>query len=263
MVTGKGGTKLYLDGLLRGTNKYSGSFSAMGNDEHNYFGRNNWRLLFPLIEDLQGQMDEVRVWRTARSSEQIRENMFKKLTGNEPDLVGLWNFDDPANPGRDFSPGAHHGKLFGQAAAVKEATPTALLNGKVTDAAGTPLAGARIEVRQQGGEITKATTDATGGYVVMVFEHCDLFVTTGKLSAYRLGFHPSGDAMQKLDWTLAPVTAAATQYPAGTVVTRVLTDEFGNFDFANVQPGRYQLRAQVLHEQAWYQAGGILLAEGG
>ena len=39
-------------------------------------------------------MDEFRVWRGARTGDQIRENMFRQLTGKEPDLVCLLNFDD-------------------------------------------------------------------------------------------------------------------------------------------------------------------------
>jgi hypothetical protein len=62
-------------------------------------------------------MDEVRVWKVARTAEQIRENLSKPLTGSEPGLVGLWNFDDPANPGRDASPNHHDGKLIGNARA--------------------------------------------------------------------------------------------------------------------------------------------------
>jgi hypothetical protein len=60
-------------------------------------------------------MDEVRVWNTARTVEQIRENLLQRLTGSEPGLVALWNFDDPANPGRDASPNHRDAKLVGNA----------------------------------------------------------------------------------------------------------------------------------------------------
>jgi len=65
-----------------------------------------------------GELTEVRVWKTARTREQIRENLAKKLTGSEPGLAALWNFDDPANPGRDASPNRHDGKLMGNARVV-------------------------------------------------------------------------------------------------------------------------------------------------
>ena len=95
----------------------------------------------PQPSDLHGQLDEFRVWKVQRTAEQIRDGMSKKLTGREPGLVGLWNFDDPENPGRDASPGAHHGKLIGQATTVKAALP-AIVYGKITDASGKSLASA-------------------------------------------------------------------------------------------------------------------------
>lgn len=41
-----------------------------------------------------GQIDDVRLWNTARSQSQIRSNMNKKLTGNETNLVGYWNMNE-------------------------------------------------------------------------------------------------------------------------------------------------------------------------
>src|SRR5262249_16704237 len=41
-------------------------------------------------------------------------------TGQEPDLVGLWNFDDPANPGREASPNHRDAKLIGGAKVVRQ-----------------------------------------------------------------------------------------------------------------------------------------------
>lgn len=49
-----------------------------------------------------GEIDEVRIWNVSRTSEQI--NAFKdvEITGNEPGLVGYWNFSD--GPGDNVVP---------------------------------------------------------------------------------------------------------------------------------------------------------------
>ena len=65
-----------------------------------------------------GNIDEVRVWNFARTAGQIRENYQRSLDGTETGLVGWWNFDDSANPGKDRSRGGHHGKVVGNAVVV-------------------------------------------------------------------------------------------------------------------------------------------------
>jgi hypothetical protein len=75
-----------------GVEQLSGPFFGKGGNMHVRLGNSDFGQL------MQGAMDEVRVWKTARTGEQIRENIAKPLTGSEPGLVALWNFDDPANP---------------------------------------------------------------------------------------------------------------------------------------------------------------------
>jgi signal transduction histidine kinase/CheY-like chemotaxis protein/ligand-binding sensor domain-containing protein/protocatechuate 3,4-dioxygenase beta subunit len=123
-VSGKAGMKLYLNGALAGTNDSSGSFAALGNRQVNRLGKT----VSDNPNDLpfQGVLDEVRVWQGERSEQQIREHMSRPLSGQEAGLIGLWNFDHPADPGHDASPGAHHGKLVGKARAVPASDALAL-----------------------------------------------------------------------------------------------------------------------------------------
>jgi signal transduction histidine kinase/ligand-binding sensor domain-containing protein/DNA-binding NarL/FixJ family response regulator len=264
-VSGTGGMKLYYNGMVVGTNASESSFGRLPAEFRAYLGKSNWEE----DADFQGQMDEVRLWKGQRSAEEIRQNMLKRLTGNEPGLLALWNFDDPANPGHDSSPGAHHATLRGQATTVLTAPPATMLIGAVTDSSGRSIAGARIGMHESGGrEARSVTTDASGHYEIIVPAKCDLFVTTGKLSAYRFGFEPSREAWQQLVWTLQEARTSKSetqnpeskmeQFPSGTVAAKVLTDDNGNFDFPDVQPGAYQLRAQVLEGKAWFKAGEIL-----
>ncbi len=68
-----------------------------------------------MANPLNGSLDEVRVWSAARTEEQLREGMTQRLTGQEPGLTALWNFDDPQNPGRDATGHGHDGELKGPA----------------------------------------------------------------------------------------------------------------------------------------------------
>jgi PAS domain S-box-containing protein len=239
-VTGTNGMRLYLNGTLVATNAFTDRFFTTRPVRQAFLGHS----ILSDDQNLRGELDEVRLWRTARTSEQIRDGINRKLTGNEPGLVGLWNFDDPANPGRDASLGAHHGKLIGQAVVTNAALPV-IVFGTVTRlsqgpalgartalpartsasqpadvAVRAPASGASVTVRRPNGEERRFTANDAGEYAATVnpSERCDFFVTTGELSAYRLGFQPTAEPQQRLDWTLAdPEKTAVT---LGAVRTR-------------------------------------------
>src|SRR5207247_7623552 len=103
-----------------------------------------------------------------------------------------------------------HGKLTGQTNVV-DATLPALVFGKISGAAGSPLSNASVEIHQAGQPDRRINANDAGEYAITLASagRCDLFVTTGKLSAYRLGFQSSREAQQRLDWTLAETQGAA------------------------------------------------------
>jgi concanavalin A-like lectin/glucanase superfamily protein len=118
-VSGPGGMKLYVNGVLMGEHTNAASFADIKVTQTNYFGRglvNN-----RTDQDFRGQIDEIRVWNHRRTEAQIRENMSKRLTGKEAGLAGLWNFDD--GTANDSSPNVHHGNLQGNARLVAAEWP--------------------------------------------------------------------------------------------------------------------------------------------
>ena len=190
-VTGKGGMKLYLNGVLVGEDSFSGSFSSVGNTEMNFFGRSQWED----NSDFKGQIDEVRVWKVARTKGQIRSTMHKRLTGREPNLVGLWNFD--AGDARDLSASNHHGQMVGAARCVAEELPKdsilrkpVAISGTVIDPDVGLLPNVLVKLLHQGSLVKQTETDATGKYQLVIFPaHADfdLVVTYGEKGCYLRG----------------------------------------------------------------------------
>lgn len=68
------------------------------------------------LRPLVGQIDEVRVWNTALTGEQILAGMDQRLTGREPNLVAYWNFD--SGTANDLTPFGNNGTLVGQSRIV-------------------------------------------------------------------------------------------------------------------------------------------------
>ena len=120
-VSGKEGMKLYLDGVLVAEHPYTGSFSSIINGDNNYIGEDNWGV--GQISDFDGQMDEIRVWKVARTQKQIRETMFKSLRDDEPGLVGYWIFEGEGGIVSDVTGNGHDGEFFGDATRVASERP--------------------------------------------------------------------------------------------------------------------------------------------
>ncbi|HSU54797.1 MAG TPA: LamG-like jellyroll fold domain-containing protein, partial [Candidatus Dormibacteraeota bacterium] len=138
--------------------------------------------------DFDGQVAELRLWNRVRTEAEIKGNIFQKLSGQETNLIGLWNFSDPANPGRDVSSADHDGKLVGQAKTVTTSSPppadsvswsvasgravrpTIELFGTITSSSGTPASRAAVSLSQDGVEIRRTVGDTNGAYSLTLLE---------------------------------------------------------------------------------------------
>lgn len=78
--------RLYINGALDSTVTYT-SLGDITNSDDLVLGASGFG-------SFEGQIDEVRVWDVARSSEEIASSITTPLVGNEPDLVGYWPFDE-------------------------------------------------------------------------------------------------------------------------------------------------------------------------
>jgi PAS domain S-box-containing protein len=122
---------------------------------------------------LHGQLDEVRLWAVKRTGGQIRERMFARLAGDENGLIALWNFDDPARPGRDATGRGFDAILRGNAASVAASLPTevvppTVLSGTVTDPDGRVLSGVDVRLSRGGPVIANTLSDDAGFFLLTV-----------------------------------------------------------------------------------------------
>jgi hypothetical protein len=63
-------------------------------------------------EFLDGTIYEIRIWNVARTVTELRDNRFKRLTGKEPGLVGLWRIDEGAGTVlNDATPNGNNGDI--------------------------------------------------------------------------------------------------------------------------------------------------------
>lgn len=86
VVRQSGVGKLYVNGVQEGTVASTQSITGASNV---FLGMDATG-----VEFLPGVIDEVRIWNTARTQTEIKDNMCKKLQGNEAGLVGYWNMNE-------------------------------------------------------------------------------------------------------------------------------------------------------------------------
>lgn len=111
VVKNSSGIFLYINGDLYSSTSIVGDMSNLSNiatlgisqTDGDRFGN-----------QLNGVIDEVRIWNTARTQQQIQENMNKELTGNEPGLVGYWKLNEGTGTiAHDSTANANHGTIYG------------------------------------------------------------------------------------------------------------------------------------------------------
>ena len=79
---------LYIDGELEGTTTDTTTNSTQNSSALNIGRRGNDTNYFA------GNVDELRIWNTARSENEIKNNLNTTLTGTESNLVAYYNFDE-------------------------------------------------------------------------------------------------------------------------------------------------------------------------
>ncbi|MCB4755423.1 MAG: carboxypeptidase regulatory-like domain-containing protein [Elusimicrobia bacterium] len=81
-----GYTYLYLDGFIEAS-YYTGT--PVANSYSLKFGNSN-----SYANGFSGRIDEVRLWSTVRTENEIRSSRFQSLTGSEPNLLAYWDFNE-------------------------------------------------------------------------------------------------------------------------------------------------------------------------
>ena len=102
--------KLYVDGMLEATSTTSSALSS----GLNVTAIGRWADSSPKSY-FDGQIDEVRIWNTARTEAQIRENMYKSLEGTEAGLVAYYRCDNVSGTTLQDFAGQYDGTLTNMA----------------------------------------------------------------------------------------------------------------------------------------------------
>jgi|GEM_PF-1587001 len=96
--------KIYVDGYLAGSGSWTNGITDAGGPL--YIGCRDGSTF------MNGQIDEVRIWRTARTVTEIRENMCKTLTGSETGLAAYYRLDQiDGTTAYDITSNAYNGTL--------------------------------------------------------------------------------------------------------------------------------------------------------
>jgi signal transduction histidine kinase/ligand-binding sensor domain-containing protein/FixJ family two-component response regulator len=275
-VSGPGGMRFYLDGVEVGGNDAASSFAAVGNGEDVFLGRANWALNL----DFMGQLDEVRVWRVRRSAAEIRANMHQRLTGAEPGLAALWNFDGSCADGGLVADASGHGlagRLQDDAHCPSADLPDAVqeprpIDGRVVDDDGEPLAAAVVTLYRQDEPIVFTKAAADGVFQLWSYPSAvyDVEVRRQDRGAWRTGVRP-GDDLHEIVAPVMTSVAARTMHKDGSaqpgviaealtvqgrVAQSVTSDADGHVRFHNLRPGSYTIRYHLADHFVYATADG-------
>ena len=278
-VLGKGGMKLYLNGVLVG-NPVAGLY-RVADEPGSFLGMDNNPEERPT---LNGQLDEVRIWGIARTEAQIRSTMRTPLQGDEPGLVGYWKFEGEGDKVIDATGNGHDGQISGHAARVvselsSRVQKPAVVWGVVQNEKRTPVSGAHVYLQRDTEILTETYTSTDGHYSLATFAEgeFDLYATQGANGALQENISlVEGDRRQialtlkeavSIKGTLmtfhsTPHVAVPVQAVSeGKVIATTLSDEGGNYQFISLRPGPYQVRCYTLGRYVYYAENGNTVVE--
>jgi hypothetical protein len=107
--------KIYIDGALQDSTTNAGFGSIEHTSRTVRIGSDNRWTTYPNDRQFAGQIDEVRIWNTARTPAQIRDDMYRTLDGDESGLVAYYRFDQYNTSGQttlyDITSNGNNGAL--------------------------------------------------------------------------------------------------------------------------------------------------------
>lgn len=98
---------IFVDGIEKGAGTFNGNplfFDSNHKFHIGYTGHGN--------ERMKGAIDDVRIWKRARTQQEIQTDLNRRLNGNETDLIGYWHFDN--GEAKDYSRYQNNGTIIGQ-----------------------------------------------------------------------------------------------------------------------------------------------------
>jgi hypothetical protein len=114
--------KIYLNGQLHEMRHFGYNTGNTKPDKHFVMGARSWDYTIDGYSNCI--IDEVAIYNRALSDEEIQANMHMRLAGDEPGLVGYWDFDEGGGQiVYDLSGYGNHGYLGEDPCAVEESDP--------------------------------------------------------------------------------------------------------------------------------------------
>lgn len=116
--------QLYVNGSNAGGQMTGSSTQPMASNFPNDVAKIGYLYTNDVIHRFKGDIDELRFYNRALTEQEIRATMCKRLKGDEPGLIGYWNFDEISGDVlRDLSPNGFDGVLKGNPTRVFSGAP--------------------------------------------------------------------------------------------------------------------------------------------
>lgn len=136
---------LFLNGVNVGGEYTGDSVHPMRSDSPDGFTTAGYFVSNGVENWFKGMIDDIRLWDRALSEDEIRVGMCHALTGNEPGLIGWWDFNEfNGKVIYDKSPRKYHGKFVGKPVRVDATIPCPKLD------ANTDAQPERVDIRKEG-----------------------------------------------------------------------------------------------------------------